>query len=956
MADSLDQAFNQIAPDSNLDQAFNQIEQQPQMATPQAQPSPSPMPQPKPSAGPEPKMVNVVDPDTQEIGSIPAAQLSDALHQGFSVASPEMVDRYIKEQKYGTPGQQLITALEGAGVGASFGLSTGLEQAFGVDPEDIRARREVNPGAHMAGEMAGLAGSALIPGVGEANILGKAGAGAARAVGLGAEGAGVLSKIGASAVKNAVETMMVQGGSEVSRMLAQDPHTNVETALTDIGLAGLIGGGLGGGFGAISPLWKATMGNSVGRTLDALAKKAGGIESIVPDEITAAMDTAGMSVPAEVRASFSKDPEIQKMFQSLQESATSSGTKAQQALSQFKSDAADTLVSALGKTPEEVSNLVAASEYELGNNLKNSITNQLKQVIDPISEKFNAIKERFSGTELPQTVKGDIATKVGDLASAEGYALSPTSAPAKEVGRVLKELPNLKTLEDLRKYQSIIGDNTATPELFRVGKQLKGILRDAESDLVTQTVGARAPELLADHASARTAYKSAMDLIDGLNERLHVGKYSGPDSFLRALGEMTPEDVLRRLTAKNDVELLNTLKQQFPEVAQQVRDYHLNQLLTAATKKAGAGETLNPKALFNALEKMSPEMRSFVVPEGAGAKIDAVRTIMNAVPSKMNPSGTAKALDAMWSHLPNSAIGMATALMTHNPLGFLIEPLAKWVGRDAPDAIKLGLLKFLGSSQQIESEGFKAMVDFIHHTIRGENLVSQASKNVFKTGAQVLPQSVLPTEKDRKRLDKSLKALQTDQSSLLDVGGKTAQYLPEQGQSLAQTAANATNYLNSLRPATEKKNPLDSDIEPSSAQRASFNRALDIAQQPLLVLDAIKKGTVTVQDIQTMSTLYPSLYNKLSQKLGNDMMEHISKGQSVPYQTRLGLSLFMGQPLDSTMTPQAIQATQAIHAIPPAGGEPQPAPPKIKHGTAPLAKLPSMYMTPQQARAKDKLE
>jgi hypothetical protein len=76
------------------------------------------------------------------------------------------------------------------------------------------------------------------------------------------------------------------------------------------------------------------------------------------------------------------------------------------------------------------------------------------------------------------------------------------------------------------------------------------------------------------------------------------------------------------------------------------------------------------------------------------------------------------------------------------------------------------------------------------------------------------------------------------------------------------------------------------------------------------------------------------------------MTESLSKGKSIPYKTRIGLSMFMAQPLDSTMTPGAILSAQ-----------PQPAPPPQPQGKekgSSLAKLPKSYQTPGQAAESDR--
>jgi hypothetical protein len=48
----------------------------------------------------------------------------------------------------------------------------------------------------------------------------------------------------------------------------------------------------------------------------------------------------------------------------------------------------------------------------------------------------------------------------------------------------------------------------------------------------------------------------------------------------------------------------------------------------------------------------------------------------------------------------------------------------------------------------------------------------------------------------------------------------------------------------------------------------------------------------------------------MANKITTQMAAARSKGETIDYKTRMGLSLFLGQPLDSTMSPMAIQAAQ----------------------------------------------
>jgi hypothetical protein len=343
---------------------------------------------------------------------------------------------------------------------------------------------------------------------------------------------------------------------------------------------------------------------------------------------------------------------------------------------------------------------------------------------------------------------------------------------------------------------------------------------------------------------------------------------------------------------------------------------------------------------------MSPEVRNFAISKEQQAKIDVLRQgldKLNELPH--NYSNTARTMDKLTSGIAGSSLSMISMMMGHNPgismlMGSLIKPLAK----DAPDAVRLGLLKFLGSSAEINPGALKSAVDMIQATMKGDSLIARSAKNVFSAGKEVLPASFMPKEADRNRLDKRLKDLQNDPNSAMQIGGNIGHYMPDHGQHITQTVAGAASYLNGLRPGEQRQNPFDTKMKPATYQQAAFNRQLDLAEQPLMIMKHIQDGTVSSQDINTVKTLYPAVYSRLQEKVTHEMMNASSKGISIPYSTRLGLSKLLGQPLDSTMTPQAIQATQ-----PQPKQQPQPAP-----KNSALNKLGKMYQTQGQSAEQDR--
>lgn len=904
------------------------------------------------------------------------------------------------EDKYTTPGQQAIAALESAGRAATFGLSTGVEKALGVKPEDIQARQEQNPEAGMIGSVAGLVGSAFVPG-GTTKLLTRAGEAGAQALGLGAaEGAGLAHRIGSTAVKAAIETGMVQGGDEVSKMILHDPNQSVETAITDIGLSGLIGGvGTGAVYGIASPLWRATLGSKTGQVLKGVADKVGGIENTTPSAIHDAIQVSGINVPAPIKSALSGEGYLENAFKALEQTDTNkSGQELQKISNDFRKDVGDHVARTLGKEPTQAG--AELSKYEAGKRIGNTLAEEYAAQMDPLAKEFETLKDRYSNTkltpdevrhevryvegkpqkmmvpgeyvetEIPTTemrqgkayisAKGTttkIADEIGQLAAQQGWTQSPTSDIMREVNRVIKEVKNVKDLKGLTAYITRVGENTASTLPFgqqtpvsRAGSMMKNILKDFEAETALQRLGKDAPELVDRFQAARTAYKNQAALRDALDDRLGVrGSISGYAKGLRNMAQTDGEGILRKLSGTKDADLLEFLQKSYPKTAEALRSHHLDSVLKLAADKAKPGENINVAALRKAIDSMSPEMRAFAIPKDAQVKIDAMGQIIDQLnKAPHNFSNTARTADKLFSYLPGAAIGLSMGILGHSPAaGILAGVMAKAVGKDAPDAIRLAMLKFMGSDKPIEAGAFKSMVEFIHSNIKGEHAVAKSVKSIFKATSEVAPRVAIPSEKDRAKLDKTLQALQQDPSHLTKIGGDLPHYMPDHGQALGKTAATAVNFLNNARPTTKQPSPLDKPIEPTPIQKEQYNRLLNIAQQPLVVMNHVKDGTVNPQDVIALRTMYPSLYKNLIGKVTTEMVDAVKKGTQIPYKTKIGISQFMGQPMDSTMTAASIMAAQPT-AEQTQRREQQKAPPQSAMNG--LRKISSEYKTEGQRR------
>lgn len=588
-----------------------------------------------------------------------------------------------------------------------------------------------------------------------------------------------------------------------------------------------------------------------------------------------------------------------------------------------------------------------AAKLQAAGNVEGSI--EMAAKVQDLQQEMRTLK---LSTEAPGTTDR-VAEDIASLAQKENWTASPSSEVMGLVNTALKEIPALKNLDGIKGYITAVNSYAqkypADGQLRRAAGMIKDILKRHEADILEKAVGDDlGAEAAARFKVARQAYARESQIVDELNDRLHLGSStSGYSKALRQMASTDAETLLRRLSGKGDAHLLGFLQKEFPKTAQNLQRYHLASIIDRATGKAAPGMTVNANELIKSIEKMSPEMRNFVVPEDALGKIRAVGTILselNKLPH--NFSNTARTMDKLFQYMPGSALGLATMLMGHSlPAAALIGTTAKWVGKDAPDAIRLGYLKMMGSGKGISAPGFKGMVDFLDHAVKGDQAATKAVKNVFKAGREVLPQAFHVSDKDRAKLEVQLRQLQQNPAQMLDQAhGPGMHYLDQESSSLSQSTMQAVNYLNNLRPEPQKMGPLNKPIPPTKDKVSAYNRAMDVAISPLSVIARVKDGTVSPADVTHLKTMYPALYQGFVQKLTGELASGVS---NVPYKTRIGLSIFMGHPMDSTLTPEAILSAQPSPQ-PQQGGQAQGSGP-TKKGSRAFSKVSAQFQTEDQA-------
>lgn len=183
-----------------------------------------------------------------------------------------------------------------------------------------------------------------------------------------------------------------------------------------------------------------------------------------------------------------------------------------------------------------------------------------------------------------------------------------------------------------------------------------------------------------------------------------------------------------------------------------------------------------------------------------------------------------------------------------------------------------------------------------------------------------------PDDNKAQALQSRLDELRSNPDAALSLGGELGDALPFHSAALAAKAATTMSYLDGIKPKPVAGGPLDKPTPVGKLESKNYQRQLAIAENPGLIFQHAKDGTLRPSDMQTLSTLYPKLRANVQDRALETMTNARSKGQELTQSQKRKFGPLLGQPLTFQQSPAAVQAI--LHANAPQ--LPMPAPPKQK--------------------------
>lgn len=852
-------------------------------------------------------------------------------------------------------GDTAKAGLEGAASSIlPFGVSQGMEQLYGgAKPEDILKRQQEHPIAHGVGQVAGLLApvSPLAKGMSMVGEAAQGAAGLAKATTWGA-------KVGSAAVQQAAEMAVLQGSDETAKMLLKDPNTSTESAMANIGLAAALGGGTGAFFtGAVSPLWKATIGSKLEAGLKAEIASKGGIEGV--NDVTAQTieQQTGIPMPEVLKAKANGQPFLGSMAEDAMTNDTISGRRALKEVNNYHEQLRDSAVHTLaGDGYKPVEEDLRKSAEDVGSHVIDDVkAERVNQ--DKI---FGDINKDFEKTKFDLDNQRQTQDDLAKLVLEKGLNKGESDEAMKLVQKTMDNLGKKESALDIK--QAITNLRDAHPygkETFAVAKDVRDIYGKALDRARISNIegsGGSLEEIAtkkATYQEARQQYAGLMNKLEDLGTQLKIGKFEGPGGFQRAFEDKLGRDskgLMKAMSGDLHVESLDALKAVSPKAYDAVRQYQVNKVLSGAMKDG----SLDIAKLSAKMKDMQPQMRDFIASPEQQMRLQGIADASKV--ATIHPSYTKKLGEGIVG-TATTPLAMMAMLMGHGyaAIGAKLSDLGY---KEAKDGVKLALVKFLSSKQPVSGEGFHSMVQLFNNAYKGQAIMNVAAQNLFGSKGSVVEARNMPNQDDRDKLEKAVDKIQANPNQLVqNEGGAVGHYLNDHQQALSQATARQVQYLSTVKPQPFKPSALEKEIPPSKAQISRYNRALDIATNPMVVMQHLKDGTIVATDIQDLQGMYPALYQNMAQKVTSQMATVHAGDMEIPYTTRLGLTLFLGSPVDSTMAPQSIISAQAAmqNAAQKTQQEQQQQPQKsgAKRGTSTLGKSNNQYMTPDQASESD---
>lgn len=854
----------------------------------------------------------------------PASDFEDNVSKyGYKLPTQADLNSFASQEQYGEgTANELKAFAAGAVRGATFGATDYLLPKTGLTTKEaLLARKELNPASSLAGEATGAVGSALL--APEAALTGRlargtAAAGEAASAAFAKTLAGTVPRetiaakvLGSGAevlgrgLGSSIEGAAYGAGQAVSEAALGDPDLTAERVISHLGYGALLGGGLGSllktgeiAIPAAVAAARKTVGEAYTGLFGGMKEAAGPLEAGAerPSVWEPGVLTKGIVKAA---AATGKEPEaavLERIRQSLGESSLTLQQRA--ALERDFAGGMQKVYDGVSKAswearsvarPQELDALLAETNAALPVEQLRAVRSTIRHAISEMEAEPGLYPARYP-IKLGK-IADDLDNKVTVLEhplpepsgideNGEPIMTSVFNRTRDQLRPDMRAVDIFKALDETKQaiddkipwLTGAAGENADAVSLLR---GVRGTIRESLED--ENTWGAAAARQAA-YNRAYSEFKAARDEFQKqfMRKKPEVGGFAYKVKGTRV---KTFFNMINDSRGDEQREAFTKLLEKSRGLIDEVDNVYKNAPATTFDKKS-------IEDLFSQAERQAAQAHATV---------------------KEQPGGFGFFTDLA------SGVGPATAagMMAGGPAAFAtLGAKAAFSAMSNPEGAiqKLGMIQRAAeNTASAVSAGAKAAVDG----------TQRATKSL--PGAGLLG-PMLDQNKRRERFQKRTDDLRqwqdpkkvVDRLELATRGGYIA--APATMAALQKISMRGLRFLSMKIPAQLRTTmPFDAPHMPSMSEVNRFDRYYDAVEKPLSVLDELAGGTVSDESIEAVQEVYPQLFGEMQKEVISTIATRLQKPDSVvPYQQRIALSKFLGQPLTASLLPENIAANQLV--------------------------------------------
>ncbi len=280
------------------------------------------------------------------------------------------------------------------------------------------------------------------------------------------------------------------------------------------------------------------------------------------------------------------------------------------------------------------------SNFSLGTSIQKDIVDQVKANKAPTTELYNNVVPDLQKIPVNESVVNKV---FGQLKKDPAFQTQQGQAFLNEHKDIVLQTPELASLKEVRSgLKDLVGPTSAPVDAKRVSALQDAItsirnnsIEATKADL-PKRMHAGVDDLLEKIALADSSHASNISDINSVKSLTGNKSFGSPSGFISKIGEMKESDLAQK-ASNLDVTTLKNLQQKFPSVFEKAKTAKINDMIQGSTNPSSGFSDVK---FIKQYDNMSKEAKDLIFTPEIQSHIESVKTIKQAIPDKLGPSGT----------------------------------------------------------------------------------------------------------------------------------------------------------------------------------------------------------------------------------------------------------------------------------------------------------------------------